>query len=93
MGGGGGGVVGGGGRGGGGAEGGGGGGGGEDTGPGMPPEVRARAFEPFFTTMEQGSGLGLAIVQKIVEANGGTVKVESEAGKGTTFRMRFPIAR
>ena len=61
-----------------------------DTGPGMSPEVRARAFEPFFTTREQGTGLGLAIVQKIAEENGGTVAVESEAGKGTTFRMTLP---
>ncbi len=62
----------------------------EDTGPGMPPEVRARAFEPFFTTREKGTGLGLAVVQKIVEENGGAVEVESEVGKGTTFRMILP---
>lgn len=63
-----------------------------DTGPGMSPEVQARAFEPFFTTREQGTGLGLAIVKKIAEENGGTVAVESEAGKGTTFQMTLPWA-
>jgi signal transduction histidine kinase len=64
-----------------------------DTGPGMPPEVLAQAFEPFFTTREKGTGLGLAIVQKIAEENGGTVEVESEVGKGTVFRVVLPIAR
>lgn len=61
-----------------------------DTGPGMPPEVLARAFEPFFTTKAQGTGLGLAIVRKVAEENGGTVAVESEVGKGTAFRMTLP---
>ncbi len=61
-----------------------------DTGRGMPAEVLARAFEPFFTTKAQGTGLGLAIVRKVAEENGGRVTVESEAGKGTTFRMTLP---
>lgn len=61
-----------------------------DTGAGMDREVLDRLFEPFFTTREQGSGLGLAIVQKDLEANGGAVEVESEAGRGTVFRMLLP---
>lgn len=62
-----------------------------DEGIGMVPEVRARVFEPFFTTREEGTGLGLAIVRRLVETHGGRIEVESEAGRGSTFRARFPI--
>ena len=61
-----------------------------ETGPGVPDEMRRRLFEPFFTTREQGSGLGLAIVQKTAETNNGHVEVESETGRGTTFRVILP---
>ena len=66
----------------------------EDTGPGMPPAVLARLFEPGFTTRREsgGSGLGLAIVREIVEAAGGSVTVESVVGRGTTVLVRWPIA-
>lgn len=65
----------------------------EDTGPGVPEEVRRRLFEPFFTTREKGSGLGLAIVQKTAETNAGHVEVDSTPGRGTTFRLILPAVR
>jgi two-component system sensor histidine kinase PilS (NtrC family) len=61
-----------------------------DTGTGMAPEVLERIFEPFFTTRPSGSGLGLATVHRIVEANGGTLRVESASGRGTRFRVWLP---
>ncbi|MFA0753860.1 MAG: hypothetical protein IMHGJWDQ_001639 [Candidatus Fervidibacter sp.] len=66
----------------------------QDTGIGMSPEVKRRIFDPFFTTKgEQGTGLGLSICYSIVTRHNGTIEVESEEGKGTTFTVRLPIAR
>ena len=65
----------------------------EDTGPGMPEEVRLRLFEPFFTTREKGSGLGLATVQQTAETNAGRVEVESVVGRGSVFRLVLPATR
>ena len=64
-----------------------------DDGVGIPPEVKARLFEPFFTTKEPGrnSGLGLDIVRVLVEELGGSVHVESEPGRGSTFGVWFPL--
>ncbi len=56
-----------------------------DTGGGIPPEIEARIWEPFFTTKAEGTGLGLHIVRQIVEAHGGEVGLSSRPGKGTTF--------
>jgi signal transduction histidine kinase len=63
----------------------------EDTGVGIPEEVRSRMFEPFFTTKASGTGLGLAVVKRIVEGHGGAVAVRSTPGVGTVFALRFPL--
>lgn len=61
-----------------------------DDGPGIPAENRERVFEAYFTTKAGGTGLGLAIVKQNMELFGGSVELESEAGRGTRFLLRFP---
>jgi len=63
-----------------------------DNGPGMSAEVRNRAFEPFFTTRAQGTGLGLAVVQSVVLAHRGSIALESQPGRGSTFTVFLPLA-
>ena len=65
----------------------------EDNGNGMPAEVVARVFDPFYTTKQRGTGLGLAIVQKIVDLHGGKIEVRSQPDVGTTFTVQLPLDR
>jgi PAS domain S-box-containing protein len=60
-----------------------------DTGPGIPPEVMDKLFQPFFSTKPKGSGLGLAISKKIMEAHEGEIRVESEPGRGVRVTLLF----
>ena len=61
-----------------------------DRGIGMDRETRRRAFEPFFTTKSHGTGVGLAVVRRVVDRVGGTVRIESEPGRGTAVQAFFP---
>jgi signal transduction histidine kinase len=65
----------------------------EDSGPGVPPEMKEQIFNPFVTTKKSGVGLGLAIVSKIVDAHGGSVKLISPPNHGACFRVTFPVGR
>ena len=64
-----------------------------DTGPGIPAEVQPRIFEPFFTTKPpgQGTGLGLSLCQGIIDSHGGTMRVESQPGRGAAFIVELPV--
>jgi len=62
-----------------------------DTGAGIPEENLGKLFEPLFTTKAKGIGLGLAFTSTLVEGNGGTIEVQSEVGKGSTFTVKLPI--
>ena len=63
-----------------------------DRGPGIPPEIRDRVFEPFFTTRVSGTGLGLAIVKRLMELHRGTVALAERAGGGTIVELRLPAS-
>ena len=62
----------------------------EDTGVGIPDDVKDKLFTPMFTTKSKGQGFGLAVVKRMTETLGGTVTFESEHGKGTKFIVRLP---
>ncbi len=63
----------------------------EDTGPGIPPAVQQRLFDPFFSTKKGGTGLGLSIAARIVDRHGGAMDFRSQVGRGTTFMVLLPI--
>jgi signal transduction histidine kinase len=65
----------------------------EDTGCGMPEDVRERVFSPFFTTKREGSGLGLVIARRIANDHGGRLSFESKEGEGTCFDVLLPVAQ
>jgi signal transduction histidine kinase len=64
-----------------------------DTGVGIRADVLERVFDPFFTTKRTGSGLGLPTVHRIVESHGGSLRIESEVGQGTSVHVRLPAAK
>ena len=63
----------------------------EDTGEGIPDEIKPKMFTPLFTTKPRGQGFGLAVCQRVIEAQGGTISFESQVGKGTAFTMSLPL--
>lgn len=62
-----------------------------DTGCGIPPELQEKVFQLYFTTKTEGSGIGLAMTFQVVQLHNGILEFSSEVGKGTTFRLRFPL--
>ena len=64
-----------------------------DQGRGIPPEIRDKIFNLFFTTRKEGSGIGLAMSYRVMQLHGGALSFESKLGAGTVFRMILPIVR
>lgn len=62
-----------------------------DTGQGMPANILSKIFDPFFTTKAKGVGLGLSISYQIIKKHGGTIRVESQTGNGTSFFITLPL--
>lgn len=62
-----------------------------DNGPGIPPEIRDKIFNLYFTTKKKGSGIGLAMTYRVMQLHNGSVEFESREGQGTTFRLRLPL--
>ena len=65
----------------------------EDTGVGIPEEIKSKIFKPLFTTKSRGQGFGLAVCKRVVEAHGGAITFESKEGKGTRFTVELPISK
>jgi len=63
-----------------------------DQGPGIPPEIRDKIFNLYFTTKKTGSGIGLAMSYRVMQLHNGSMEFESQPGHGTTFLLRFPAA-
>ena len=64
-----------------------------DTGRGIPEDELPKIFNVYYSTKKRGTGLGLPTTRRIIEEHGGTLKVESEVGKGTSFTISLPLAR
>jgi len=62
-----------------------------DNGQGIPPEHKARVFEPYFSTKKHGTGLGLAIVNNIINDHNGSIRVQDEEPQGTRFIIELPL--
>jgi two-component system sensor kinase FixL len=62
-----------------------------DSGPGIPPEIRDKVFTPFFTTKSRGTGLGLPTAKQLVEAHGGSIRIDCPPGGGTTVTVQLPV--
>ena len=62
-----------------------------DNGPGIPPALRERVFQPFFTTKRNGTGLGLALVQKIIVFHNGRITVAAAPHGGASFQLTLPL--
>ena len=62
-----------------------------DTGVGIDDETLGKVFEPLFTNKARGIGLGLSLTKMVTEAHGGSIEVESEVGKGSTFTVKLPV--
>ncbi len=65
----------------------------EDTGMGIPDEIKPKIFMPLFTTKSKGQGFGLAVCKRVIEAQGGTISFESQLGKGTKFKISLPTQK
>jgi signal transduction histidine kinase len=63
----------------------------QDNGPGIPPDMRERVFEPFVTTKARGGGLGLPIARRTAELHGGSLTLVSPPGQGTVMRLALPL--
>jgi signal transduction histidine kinase len=62
-----------------------------DQGPGIPPELEDKIFNLYFTTKAEGTGIGLAVTFRVIHLHGAAIDFSTELGKGTVFRMRFPV--
>jgi signal transduction histidine kinase len=62
-----------------------------DQGPGIPPDIRDKIFNLYFTTKKTGSGIGLAMSYRVMQLHNGSLEFDSVAGQGTTFRLQFPL--
>jgi signal transduction histidine kinase len=63
----------------------------QDSGVGVPDEIKPKLFTPLFTTKSKGQGFGLAVCKRVIEAQGGVITFESQFGKGTKFTINYPL--